>query len=141
MICIVDPNLASLSFQDLAPSNREGCFYQILLAMRNDHRKSCMLAMVNLVLCPVHMPFFIQLILPFVPFWFPLQVFVVAVLAIFPIIPRNLSNRAYRLSFMGTACSSLYSLYSLYGVNLLYSFHHLCDHLFILDVMLLSFFY
>lgn len=42
-------------------------------------------------------------------------VFVVAVLAIFPIIPRNLSNRAYRLSFMGTACSSLYSLYSLYG--------------------------
>ncbi|XP_059670546.1 uncharacterized protein LOC132316063 [Cornus florida] len=42
-------------------------------------------------------------------------VFVVAVLAIFPLIPRNLSNRAYRLSFMGTACSSLYSLYSLYG--------------------------
>ncbi|KAL6324464.1 hypothetical protein AAG906_013276 [Vitis piasezkii] len=45
-------------------------------------------------------------------------VFVVAVLAIFPIIPRNLSNRAYRLSFMGTACSSLYSLYSLYGLYL-----------------------
>ncbi|KAA8530537.1 hypothetical protein F0562_005246 [Nyssa sinensis] len=42
-------------------------------------------------------------------------VFVVAVLAIFPLVPRNLSNRAYRLSFMGTACSSLYSLYSLYG--------------------------
>uniref|UniRef100_A0A7N2KWF1 Transmembrane protein n=2 Tax=Quercus lobata TaxID=97700 RepID=A0A7N2KWF1_QUELO len=42
-------------------------------------------------------------------------VFVVAVLAIFPLVPRNLSQRAYRLSFMGTACSSLYSLYSLYG--------------------------
>ncbi|XP_024978421.1 uncharacterized protein LOC112515738 [Cynara cardunculus var. scolymus] len=42
-------------------------------------------------------------------------VFVVAVLAMFPLIPNNLSNRAYRLSFMGTACSSLYSLYSLYG--------------------------
>ncbi|XP_021887983.1 transmembrane protein 33 homolog [Carica papaya] len=40
---------------------------------------------------------------------------VVAVLAIFPLVPKNLSNRAYRLSFMGTACSSLYSLYSLYG--------------------------
>lgn len=42
-------------------------------------------------------------------------VFVVAVLAIFPLVPKNLSNRAYRLSFMGTAGSSLYSLYSLYG--------------------------
>ncbi|KAJ4833258.1 hypothetical protein Tsubulata_005092 [Turnera subulata] len=42
-------------------------------------------------------------------------VFVVAVLAIIPIVPGNLSNRAYRLSFMGTACSSLYSLYTLYG--------------------------
>ncbi|XP_048230352.1 uncharacterized protein LOC8276139 isoform X4 [Ricinus communis] len=42
-------------------------------------------------------------------------VFVVAVLAIIPLVPRNLSNRAYRLSFMGTACSSLYSLYTLYG--------------------------
>ncbi|XP_059645325.1 uncharacterized protein LOC132286912 isoform X1 [Cornus florida] len=42
-------------------------------------------------------------------------VFVVALLAIFPLVPRNLSNRAYRLSFMGTACSSLFSLYSLYG--------------------------
>ncbi|KAK6129094.1 hypothetical protein DH2020_037167 [Rehmannia glutinosa] len=28
---------------------------------------------------------------------------------------KNLSNRAYRLSFLGTACSSLYSVYSLYG--------------------------
>ncbi|KAJ0043914.1 hypothetical protein Pint_18839 [Pistacia integerrima] len=43
------------------------------------------------------------------------NVFVVALLAIFPLVPRHLSNRAYRLSFMGTACSSLYSLYSLYG--------------------------
>ncbi|XP_008459424.1 uncharacterized protein LOC103498565 isoform X1 [Cucumis melo] len=42
-------------------------------------------------------------------------VFIVAVLAIFPLIPKNLSHRAYRLSFMGTTCSSLYSLYSLYG--------------------------
>ncbi|CAN0916287.1 hypothetical protein LINGRAHAP2_LOCUS29639 [Linum grandiflorum] len=42
-------------------------------------------------------------------------VFVVAVLAIFPLVPKSLSNRAYRLSFMGTACSSLYSLYMLYG--------------------------
>ncbi|KAJ4707153.1 transmembrane protein 33-like [Melia azedarach] len=42
-------------------------------------------------------------------------VFVVGMLAIFPLVPKNLSNRAYRLSFMGTACSSLYSLYSLYG--------------------------
>ncbi|GAB4827436.1 hypothetical protein Ancab_034321 [Ancistrocladus abbreviatus] len=42
-------------------------------------------------------------------------VFVLALLAIFPIVPKNLSNRAYRLSFLGTACSSLYSLYSLYG--------------------------
>ncbi|KAF3443934.1 hypothetical protein FNV43_RR13624 [Rhamnella rubrinervis] len=42
-------------------------------------------------------------------------VFVVALLAIFPLVPKNLSHRAYRLSFMGTACSSLYSLYSLYG--------------------------
>eukprot|EP00262_Sarcandra_glabra_P021104 TRINITY_DN871_c0_g1_i1.p1 TRINITY_DN871_c0_g1~~TRINITY_DN871_c0_g1_i1.p1 ORF type:complete len:338 (+),score=20.83 TRINITY_DN871_c0_g1_i1:158-1171(+) len=42
-------------------------------------------------------------------------VFVVAVLAIFPLVPRNLSNRAYRLSLLGTACSSLYSLYLLYG--------------------------
>lgn len=44
---------------------------------------------------------------------------VVAVLAIFPLVPRHISNRAYRLSFLGTGCSSLYSLYSLYGVTLL----------------------
>ncbi|PHT50026.1 hypothetical protein CQW23_09773 [Capsicum baccatum] len=42
-------------------------------------------------------------------------VFVVAVLSIFPLTPTNLSNRAYRLSFLGTACSSLYALYSVYG--------------------------
>ncbi|XP_057445387.1 uncharacterized protein LOC130737590 [Lotus japonicus] len=42
-------------------------------------------------------------------------VFVVAVLAVFPLVPRHLSQRAYRLSFMGTTCSSLYSLYSQYG--------------------------
>lgn len=42
-------------------------------------------------------------------------IFVLALLAIFPLIPKNLSNRAYRLSFMGTTCSSLYSVYSLYG--------------------------
>ncbi|KAK9924762.1 hypothetical protein M0R45_033114 [Rubus argutus] len=42
-------------------------------------------------------------------------VFLVAVLATFPLVPKHLSNRAYRLSFMGTASSSLYSLYSLYG--------------------------
>ncbi|PWA62811.1 hypothetical protein CTI12_AA360340 [Artemisia annua] len=42
-------------------------------------------------------------------------VLVVAVLAMVPLLPKSLSNRAYRLSFMGTACSSFYSLYSLYG--------------------------
>lgn len=42
-------------------------------------------------------------------------VLVVAVLAIFPLVPRHISNRAYRLSFLGTGCSSLYSLYLLYG--------------------------
>ncbi|KAH1129455.1 hypothetical protein J1N35_000833 [Gossypium stocksii] len=42
-------------------------------------------------------------------------VFIVAVLAIFPLVPRSLSYRAYRLSFVGIACSSLYSLYALYG--------------------------
>ncbi|XP_073007026.1 uncharacterized protein [Typha latifolia] len=42
-------------------------------------------------------------------------VFVVAVLGVLPIVPRNLSIKAYRLSLLGTACSSAYSLYSLYG--------------------------
>lgn len=52
--------------------------------------------------------------------FFSLQVLVVAVLAIFPLVPKNLSNHAYRLSLMGTACSSLYSLYSIYGVTLMF---------------------
>ncbi|KAK8630455.1 hypothetical protein V6N13_079247 [Hibiscus sabdariffa] len=43
-------------------------------------------------------------------------VFIVAVLAIIPLVTRSLSNRAYLLSFMGTACSSLCSLYALYGL-------------------------
>ncbi|KAL6587607.1 hypothetical protein OROMI_000585 [Orobanche minor] len=42
-------------------------------------------------------------------------VLVVASFAIFPLVPKSLSNRAYRLSFLGTAFSSLCSLYSLYG--------------------------
>ncbi|GAB4831767.1 hypothetical protein Ancab_005779 [Ancistrocladus abbreviatus] len=42
-------------------------------------------------------------------------VLVLALFAIFPLAPKNLSNRAYRLSFLGTVCSSLYSLYLLYG--------------------------
>ncbi|KAL3525786.1 hypothetical protein ACH5RR_014158 [Cinchona calisaya] len=42
-------------------------------------------------------------------------VFIVAVLAILPLVPRNLSTRAFMLAFTGTACTSLYSLYSLYG--------------------------
>ncbi|PWA99419.1 transmembrane protein 33 [Artemisia annua] len=44
-----------------------------------------------------------------------MHVLVLTVLAMFPLLPKSLSNRAYRLSFMGTLCSSLYSLYSLYG--------------------------
>ncbi|GMI74039.1 hypothetical protein like AT3G02420 [Hibiscus trionum] len=43
-------------------------------------------------------------------------IFIVAVLAIFPLVTKSLSNRAYLLSFTGTACSSLYSLYALYGL-------------------------
>ncbi|KAL6521662.1 hypothetical protein OROGR_018231 [Orobanche gracilis] len=42
-------------------------------------------------------------------------VLVVASLAIFPLVPKSLSNRAYRLSLLGTAFSSLYALYYLYG--------------------------
>nr|XP_010924217.1 uncharacterized protein LOC105047107 [Elaeis guineensis] len=42
-------------------------------------------------------------------------VLVVAVLGILPIVPRLLSNKAYRLSLLGTTCSSFYSLYILYG--------------------------
>ncbi|XP_008800886.2 transmembrane protein 33 homolog isoform X1 [Phoenix dactylifera] len=39
----------------------------------------------------------------------------VAVLGILPVVPRHLSNKAYRLSLLGTTCSSFYSLYILYG--------------------------
>ncbi|XP_014524224.1 uncharacterized protein LOC106780452 [Vigna radiata var. radiata] len=42
-------------------------------------------------------------------------VFVVGFLATIPLVPKHLSHRAYRLSFLGTTCSSLYSLYSQYG--------------------------
>ncbi|KAK9091095.1 hypothetical protein Sjap_024272 [Stephania japonica] len=52
---------------------------------------------------------------PTIQFAINAWVFIVAVLATFPLIPTNLSTRAYRLSFMGTLCSSLYSLYTLYG--------------------------
>ncbi|KAK9924807.1 hypothetical protein M0R45_033157 [Rubus argutus] len=45
-------------------------------------------------------------------------VFLVAVLATFPFVPKQLSHRAYRLSFMGMASSSLYSLYSFYGIKI-----------------------
>ncbi|RYR03876.1 hypothetical protein Ahy_B06g083273 [Arachis hypogaea] len=50
-------------------------------------------------------------------------VFVVAALSLIPLVPGHLSNRTYRLSFLGTTCSSLFSLYSLYGggVVLLYA--------------------
>ncbi|XP_065016619.1 uncharacterized protein LOC135643510 isoform X1 [Musa acuminata AAA Group] len=42
-------------------------------------------------------------------------VLVVVVLGMLPVLPRNLSNRAYHLSLLGTTCSSVYSLYTLYG--------------------------
>lgn len=54
-----------------------------------------------------------------------MQVFIVSVLAILPLVPRHISNRAYRLSLLGTACSSLYSLYTLYGVFLLLAYYFL----------------
>lgn len=38
-------------------------------------------------------------------------VLIVALFAMIPMVPRNLSHRAYRLSMMGTACSSLFSLF------------------------------
>ncbi|CAN8269762.1 unnamed protein product [Cochlearia groenlandica] len=52
---------------------------------------------------------------PTIQFSINAWVFVIAVLAVLPLIPKNLSNRAYSLSFIGTACSSLYSLYSQFG--------------------------
>lgn len=42
-------------------------------------------------------------------------VLVVAVLGVLPVVSRALSNKAYRLSLLGTALSSFYSLYTLYG--------------------------
>ncbi|KAF9684078.1 hypothetical protein SADUNF_Sadunf04G0080200 [Salix dunnii] len=63
----------------------------------------------TLIALPIHYIYLIICICPC------MQVFIVAVLAIIPLAPKNLSRRAYRLSFMGTACSSLYSLYTLNG--------------------------
>ncbi|ERN06617.1 hypothetical protein AMTR_s00058p00162790 [Amborella trichopoda] len=42
-------------------------------------------------------------------------VLVVALLAILPVLSRNLSNKAYRVSFLGTAVACAYSLYTQYG--------------------------
>ncbi|KAJ0971555.1 hypothetical protein J5N97_019514 [Dioscorea zingiberensis] len=42
-------------------------------------------------------------------------VLVVSVLGLLPLVPRNIANKAYRLSLLGTTCSSLYSIYTLYG--------------------------
>ncbi|MED6182026.1 hypothetical protein PIB30_024958 [Stylosanthes scabra] len=42
-------------------------------------------------------------------------VLVVAVVAAIPLVPMQLSHRAYRLSFVGSTCSALFSLYSQYG--------------------------
>jgi hypothetical protein len=52
---------------------------------------------------------------PTIQFTINAWVFVVALLSIIPLVPKSLSSRAYRLSFMGTASSCLYSLYSTYG--------------------------
>ncbi|KAG0499097.1 hypothetical protein HPP92_003407 [Vanilla planifolia] len=42
-------------------------------------------------------------------------VLVVALFGILPLVPSNLSSKAFRLSLLGTALSSSYSLYTLYG--------------------------
>ena len=42
-------------------------------------------------------------------------VLILAAVGVLPFIPRNLSNKTIRLSFLGSTCSSLYSLYTLYG--------------------------
>ncbi|KAK8916134.1 hypothetical protein KSP39_PZI022200 [Platanthera zijinensis] len=42
-------------------------------------------------------------------------VLIVALLGILPLVPRNLSYKAFRLSLLGTALRSFYSLYTLYG--------------------------
>lgn len=43
-------------------------------------------------------------------------IFILATLGTFPLAPKILANKAYRLSFLGTACYSLYSLCTLHGV-------------------------
>ncbi|GJN18448.1 hypothetical protein PR202_gb05612 [Eleusine coracana subsp. coracana] len=43
------------------------------------------------------------------------MVLVVASLGILPVLPSHISSKAYRLSLLGTICSSTYSLYSTYG--------------------------
>jgi hypothetical protein len=42
-------------------------------------------------------------------------VLVVASLGILPILPKHIASKAYRLSLLGTICSSAYSLYVTYG--------------------------
>ncbi|KQK08627.1 uncharacterized protein LOC100841225 isoform X2 [Brachypodium distachyon] len=42
-------------------------------------------------------------------------VLVVAGLGILPILPKDIASKAYRLSLLGTICSSAYSLYCTYG--------------------------
>ncbi|PWZ32129.1 hypothetical protein Zm00014a_038003 [Zea mays] len=42
-------------------------------------------------------------------------VLVVASLGILPVLPNHISSKAYRLSLLGTICSSAYSLYGTYG--------------------------
>uniref|UniRef100_A0ACD5VY78 Uncharacterized protein n=1 Tax=Avena sativa TaxID=4498 RepID=A0ACD5VY78_AVESA len=42
-------------------------------------------------------------------------VLVVSSLGILPILPKDIANKAYRLSLLGTICSSAYSLYCTYG--------------------------
>ncbi|KAG2598938.1 hypothetical protein PVAP13_5KG388500 [Panicum virgatum] len=42
-------------------------------------------------------------------------VLVVSSLGILPVLPNHISSKAYRLSLLGTICSSAYSLYSTYG--------------------------
>jgi hypothetical protein len=48
------------------------------------------------------------------------QVLVVASLGMLPIVPNHISSKAYRLSLLGTICSSTYSLYCTYGVSVYY---------------------
>ncbi|KAI3885193.1 hypothetical protein MKW98_002585 [Papaver atlanticum] len=64
---------------------------------------------------PAANPSSLRLDRPTIQFAANAWVFIVAVLAIIPLTPKNLSIRAYRLSLMGTTCSSLFSLYVVYG--------------------------